>query len=155
EGGLGLAFRDLPASTNRNIGAVGLGTGTLAAYGRPGDRIRFYEINPDVVRIANTQFTFLKNSAASVQVVLGDGRLSLESEPNQGFDLLVLDGFAGDSIPTHLLTDEAMKTYVRHLKPSGVLAFHISNSHLDLEPVIRALADRYSMIAAFVPPKLA
>jgi hypothetical protein len=154
ESGLGLAMRELPALTNRMIGTIGLGAGTVAAYGRPGDRIRFYELNPDVARIANTQFSFLKNSAAEVSVVLGDGRLSLEREPSQGFDLFVLDAFAGDSIPMHLLTEQAMRVYLRHLKPGGVLAFHISNNHLDLEPVVRALAERNDLVAALVPPKL-
>jgi hypothetical protein len=152
EGGLGLALGALPVATNRIIGVIGLGAGTIAAYGRPGDHIRYYDINPDVIRIANTWFTFLSNSQAHVEVVLGDGRLSLERESTQGFDLLVLDAFAGDSIPMHLLTDEAMRTYQRQLKSDGVMAFHISNSHLDLEPVVRALADKYGMTAVMVPP---
>jgi hypothetical protein len=153
EGGLGLAFRELPSTTNRYIGAVGLGAGTLAAYARPGDRVRFYELNPDVLRVAETYFTFLTNCQAQVDVILGDGRLSLTREPNQGFDLLVLDAFAGDSIPMHLLTDQAMAVYQRHLKPDGVMAFHISNSHLDLEPVVRALAQKHGFKAIFVPPR--
>jgi hypothetical protein len=154
EGGLGLVFRELPVSTNRNIGAIGLGAGTLAAYGRAGDHIRFYELNPAVSRLAQTVFTYLSNSAAQVEVVLGDGRLSLQREPDQHFDLLVLDAFAGDSIPVHLLTDEAMALYLRHIKPDGVIAIHISNSHLELEPVVRALADKHGLIAGVVPPNL-
>lgn len=153
QGGLGFAFRELPARTNRNIGAIGLGTGTLAAYGQPGDRIRFYEINPDVVRIAQTQFTFLTNCPATISIGLGDGRLSLEREPPQNFDLLVLDAFAGDSIPMHLLTEEAMRSYVRHLKPDGVMAFHISNSHLDLDPIVRALAAKHDLTTVLVPAR--
>jgi hypothetical protein len=152
EGGLGLAFNALPATTNRHIGAIGLGAGTLASYGRDGDRIRFYELNPDVLHIATNDFTFLYRTPAKTDVVLGDGRLSLARDTNQ-FDLFVLDAFAGDSIPMHLLTDEAMRIYVRHLKPDGVLAFHISNSHLDLEPVVRALAEKYDFTAALVPAK--
>ena len=151
EGGLGVAFREMPARTNRNIGAIGLGAGTLATYGKPGDRIRFYELNPDVLRVANSWFTFLTNSAANVQVVLGDGRLSMEREPNEKFDLLVLDAFAGDSIPVHLLTKEAMRIYQNHLKPDGVMAFHISNTHLDLEPVVKGLADQCGLGAVRVP----
>jgi hypothetical protein len=154
EGGLGLVFRELPISTNRSIGAIGLGAGTLAAYGRSGDHIRFYELNPSVSRLARTFFTYLSNSAAQVEVVLGDGRLSLQREPDQHFDLLVLDAFAGDSIPVHLLTDEAMTLYLRHVKRDGVIAIHISNSHLELEPVVRALADKHGLIAGLVPPKL-
>ncbi len=153
EGGLGLAFRELPARTNRNIGAVGLGAGTLAAYAQPGDHLRFYELNPDVLQLAQTKFSFLGACVGKVEVVLGDGRLSLEREPPHGFDLLVLDAFSGDSIPTHLLTDEAMRIYQRQLKPEGVMAFHISNSHLDLEPVVRALAERHGLTAVLVPPR--
>jgi hypothetical protein len=151
QGGLGFVFRELPANTNRHIGAIGLGTGTLAAYGQPGDHIRFYEINPDVVRLAQTQFTFLTNCPATVSIGLGDGRLSLEREPPQNFDLLVLDAFAGDSIPLHLLTKEAMRSYIRHLKPDGVMAFHISNSHLDLDPIVRALAAQHDLTTILVP----
>ena len=151
QGGLGFAFRELSVRTNRNIGAIGLGAGTLAAYGQSGDHIRFYEINPDVVRIAQTQFTFLTNCPAKISIRLGDGRLSLEHEPPQNFDLLVLDAFAGDSIPMHLLTEEAMRSYVRHLKPGGVMAFHISNSHLDLDPVVRALASEHDLTTVSVP----
>lgn len=153
EGGLGLVFRTLADGTNRNIGAVGLGVGTLATYGRTGDNIRFYELNPASLDIAKSYFTFLTNCEATTEVVLGDGRLSLELEPAQNFDLLVLDAFAGDSIPTHLLTDEAMKTYRRHLKPSGVIAFHISNGHLNLEPVVRALAEQHGFRSLLVPPQ--
>jgi hypothetical protein len=153
EGGLGLAFRELPARTNRQVGAVGLGAGTLATYGQQGDRIRFYEISPNVAQLARSHFTFLSNSAAQVDVVLGDGRLSLERELAQGFDLLVLDAFSGDSIPTHLLTDEAMATYLRHLARDGVIAIHVSNSHLDLEPVVRALAEKHGLTALLVPPQ--
>jgi len=153
EGGLGLAFRELPAQTNRHIGAIGLGAGTLATYGRMGDRIRFYEISPNVARLARSYFTFLTNSQAQIEVVLGDGRLSLEREPEQRFDLLVLDAFSGDSIPTHLLTDEAMTAYLRQLGRDGVIAVHISNSHLDLEPVVRALAERHGLTALLVPPQ--
>jgi hypothetical protein len=152
EEGLGVAFRALPAGTNRNIGGIGLGTGTLATYARAGDSLRFYEINPDVLRLARTYFTFLTNCPARVEVILGDGRLSLEREPCQNLDLLVIDAFAGDSIPVHLLTDQAMEIYRRHLKPDGVIAFHISNSHLDLQPVIRALADQHGLTAVLVPP---
>jgi hypothetical protein len=154
EGGLGLTFRELPAQTNRHIGAVGLGAGTLATYARPGDHIRFYEINPADIEIAQNWFTFLRDSPARIEFVVGDGRLSLEREPAQNFDLLVLDAFSGDSIPVHLLTNEAMQSYSRHLKASAVIAVHISNSHLDLEPVVRALAEKNGFAARLVPPKM-
>jgi hypothetical protein len=153
EGGLGLAFGALPVSTNRNIGIIGLGAGTIAAWGHTGDHIRYYELNPNVLGIAKSEFTFLTRCPAQVDVILGDGRLSLARDTNQ-FDLFVLDAFAGDSIPMHLLTEEAMRIYVRHLKPDGALAFHISNSHLDLEPVVRALAEKCGLTAALVPPSM-
>ncbi len=126
----------------RRVGVIGLGAGTLAAYSRPGDRFRFYEINPLVARYAEQHFTFLSQARehATVEVLLGDGRLLLESEPPQQFDLLVLDAFSGDSIPVHLLTREAFQVYRKHLKPQGVLALHLSNLYLDLLPVAARLA---------------
>lgn len=134
----------------RHVGVVGLGTGTLAAWGDTGDRYRFYEINEDVVRLAREEFTFLNDSFADIKIVLGDARLSLESEPPQGFNLLVLDAFSGDAIPVHLLTREAMGVYVRHLKPDGVLAVHISNLYFDLRPVAAALADEAGLHSVLV-----
>jgi hypothetical protein len=153
EGGLGVAFRELATTTNRNIGVIGLGAGTIASYGRPGDRIRYYELNPLVLELAQGWFTFLTNSAAKVEVALGDGRLSLEREPPQNYDLFVLDAFAGDSIPVHLLTDESMQSYRKHLKLTGIMAFHVSNSHLDLIPVVWGLAEKHGLTAVVVPPK--
>jgi SAM-dependent methyltransferase len=120
----------------RRIGVVGLGVGTLAAYGKPGDYFRFYEINPLVVQLASSRFAFLKRSEARVDVVLGDGRLSLEREPAQAFDVLVIDAFSSDSIPVHLLTREAFAQYFRHLNEDGVLAVHITNRHVDLAPLL-------------------
>ena len=137
--GVGLAFAAL-GGTNRHIGVVGLGAGTLATYGKPGDRMRFYEINRDVEKAAREHFTYLSQSEAEVTVVIGDARLSLEREAPQQFDLLVLDAFSSDAIPIHLLTREALKLYEKHLKPSGVLAAHISNMSLDLQPVVLSLA---------------
>jgi hypothetical protein len=119
---------------------VGLGAGVLASYGRAGDVFRFYEINPLVADIANSEFTFLQDCAADKAVVLGDARLVLEREASQQFDLLAVDAFSGDAIPLHLLTRQAFKTYARHLKPMGLLAIHISNQYLDLEPVIAEVA---------------
>jgi len=133
---------------------VGLGAGAFAVHGRRGDRIRFYELNPDVLRIAKTYFTFLTNSQAQLEdVVLGDGRLALQQEAPQEFDLLLLDAFTGDSVPTHLLTDEAMIIYERHLKLDGVLVFNISNMHLDLRPVLQAAAEKHGWTAVAAPPR--
>jgi spermidine synthase len=132
------------------VGAIGLGTGTVAAYGAPGDHFRFYEINPQIVHLANVMFTYLRESKASSEIVLGDARLSLENEPPQNFDVLVIDAFSGDAIPVHLLTKEAMEQYLRHLKPNGILAFHTSNQYLKLEPVIQQLADAYGYPARLV-----
>ena len=121
---------------------IGLGVGTLAAYGRSGDQLRFYEINPLVIRFARQHFTYLDDSQAEVQIVEGDARLSLEQEPPRGYDLLVADAFSSDSIPVHLLTRQAFALYFRHLGPDGVLAVHVSNRHLDVERVVYgALAD--------------
>jgi SAM-dependent methyltransferase len=124
----------------RNIGVIGLGVGTIAAYGQAGDRIRFYEINPTVYPIAQRYFTYLRDSAAQVDSVQGDARTTLAAEPPMGYDVLVIDAFSGDAIPLHLLTAQAMDLYKRHLAPGGILAFHISNQHVDLEPEIVQLA---------------
>ena len=141
--GVGMALARLlsPGAAPRHVGIVGLGAGTLATYGRPGDRIRFYEINPLVVALARDEFTFLADCQAAVAVVPGDGRLSLEREAPQQFDVLVVDAFSGDSIPVHLLTAEAFAEYQRHLAPGGLLAVHVSNDFLDLAPIV-ALAAR-------------
>jgi hypothetical protein len=134
--GIGLAAAGI--SGPLRVGAIGLGAGTIAAYGRPGDRFTFYEINPLVVRVANQEFTFLRDSAAQVNTVLGDARLSLQSDDPQAYDLLVVDAFSGDAIPIHLLTREAFALYFRHLKPDGLLLVHVSNKHLNLPPVVQA-----------------
>jgi hypothetical protein len=120
---------------------IGLGAGTLAAYGKPGDSFRFYEINPQVIAVANTWFTFLRQSPAKSEIVLGDARLSLEGEAQQQFDVLAVDAFSGDAIPVHLLTKEAFAVYFRHLKPDGILAVHTSNTYLNLAPVVKLLAE--------------
>jgi len=137
--GAALALRSLGDRPAR-VGLVGLGVGTLAAYSRPGDVYRFYEINPMVETFARGHFTFLADAAAAVEVVTGDARLALEREPDQRYDVLVVDAFSGDAVPTHLLTIEAVRLYFRHLAPGGILALHLSNNHLDLIPVADALA---------------
>ena len=139
--GVGLALDNCCAVRPRNIGVIGLGAGTIAAYGRPGDHIRFYEINPAVEPIARNAFTYIRDSGAQIDVVTGDARTSLTSEPSQNFDVLAVDAFSGDAIPVHLLTREALDTYRRHLAPGGILAFHISNQHINLGPPIAALAE--------------
>lgn len=127
------------------VAVVGLGVGTMAAYGEPGDTFRFYEINPLVERFARTYFTYLKNCPAHVEVVLGDARLSMEREEPQEYDAIILDAFSGDAIPAHLLTAEALRIYQRHLKPTGVVAIHVSNRHLDLVPVVATLSRHVGM----------
>jgi spermidine synthase len=136
ESGAGLTWRALEKQGPLKLGVVGLGTGTMATYGRAGDRIRFYDLNPLVVKFARQYFTFLSDSPAHVDVVLGDARLSLDQEHSQKFDMLVIDAFAGDAIPVHLLTRQAFDIYWRHLKPDGVLAVHISNQYLNLAPIV-------------------
>jgi SAM-dependent methyltransferase len=139
------ALREFPRQENRHVGLVGLGVGTLAAYGKPGDTFRFYEIDPDVERLARKHFSFLADSPANVEVVLGDARLTLEREQPQQFDVLVLDAFSGDAIPVHLLTAEAFDLYMRHLKPDGVLAIHFSNRAADLGWVLLRQANRLGL----------
>src|SRR6266704_3386425 len=140
ESGIGLALLDAGVHGPLRVGVVGLGAGTLAAYGRTGDVFRFYDINSGVVELARSEFTFLKDTPAKVEVALGGARLSLEREPDQNFDVLALDAFSSDAIPVHLLTAEAFGTYLRHLRPGGVLAVHISNRYLDLVPVVQQAA---------------
>jgi hypothetical protein len=122
------------------VGIIGLGSGILAAYSRPGDVYRFYEINPMVEQFARDYFTFLSAAQGKMEIVLGDARISLEREETQNYDLLVVDAFSGDAIPVHLLTQQAIELYFRHLKPDGILAMHISNNHFDLDPVVEKVA---------------
>lgn len=136
--GVGLAIKHLRKPSLR-IGVVGLGAGTLAAYAEPGDLLRIYEINPLVVKLAREEFTYLADCRGKTEIILGDARLSLEQEKDQQYDLLAVDAFSGDSIPAHLLTTQALELYFRHLKPDGILALHVSNAHLDLEPVVDKL----------------
>jgi SAM-dependent methyltransferase len=152
--GIGHAMQSLAAGKPRNIGIVGLGAGALAAYGRPGDTFRIYEINPLVLDLARSEFTYLKDTPAAIQVALGDGRLALDREPGRGFDLLVMDAFSGDSVPVHLITREAFSAYFRHLKPGGILAVNITNRYLDLKPVMgRAAAyfGKQALLFDFTP----
>lgn len=147
DSGIGLTWDTLAPSGPLKMGVVGLGAGTLAAYGRKGDTIRFYEINPQVLAIATTQFTFLADCPARHDVVLGDARLVLERQPSQQFDILTIDAFSGDAIPVHLLTREAFEMYWRHLKPNGVLVVHVSNRYINLAPVVALAARELGKIA--------
>jgi len=139
--GVGLALAK-HQQTGRRVGVVGLGCGTLATYGRAGDHFRFYELDPAVERLARKWFSFLADCQAQVEVAIGDARQTLAAEPDQRFDVLVLDAFSSDAVPAHLLTVEAFVLWQRHLAPGGVLAVHVSNRHLDLRPVVRASAVR-------------
>jgi hypothetical protein len=134
--GVGLAIQKLQMSGPMNVGVIGLGAGTIAAYGRPIDRYTFYDINPLVLDIARRQFRYLRSCMARNEVILGDARLSLERETSKQFDVLAVDAFSGDAIPVHLLTRQAFALYWRHLKPDGVLAVHVSNKYLSLAPVV-------------------
>lgn len=149
DSGLGLALNALPAG-NRRIGVIGLGAGTIAAYARPGDYVRFYEINPEVIRLACSRFTYLNQCGGKCDIRPGDARLSLEQEPAQEFDILIIDAFNSDSIPVHLLTREAFEIYLRHLKPQGTVAVHISNHFLRLDPVVAGLARHFGLQTAFI-----
>ncbi len=140
DSGVGLALRFCCQGRARKVGVIGLGVGTIAAYGQAGDRILFYEINPAVTPIAQNVFTYLRESGAQISIVEGDARASLSQEQPQEFDVLVVDAFSGDAIPLHLLTTQALDLYKRNLAPGGILAFHISNQHVDLEPEIVLLA---------------
>jgi hypothetical protein len=158
--GAGLAILHHPnygSGDPMRVGLLGLGVGTLAVYGRPGDLYRLYEINPVVTQLAQGQgnyFSFLSQSDAKISTVLGDARISLERELAKGdpqnFDVLVLDTFSSDSIPVHLVTREAFALYLQHLAPQGVIAAHITNLHLDLQPVFWQLARHYDLSIARV-----
>lgn len=134
----------------RRVGLIGLGAGTLATYGNKGDVFRFYDINQAVVDIAKRDFTFLKESEATIEIALGDARLNLEREKPQQFDVLAIDAFSSDSIPVHLITQEALDIYMRHMKPDGVVAFHVSNRFLNLKPVVQMMAEQRGLNVAWV-----
>ncbi|WP_153557658.1 spermidine synthase [Roseimaritima sediminicola] len=128
-----------------DVGAVGLGCGVLAVYGRPADTIDYIEINPAVIDLARRHFSYLDDSAAEINMLQGDGRLVLQRRPERLYDVLVLDAFSSDAIPAHLLTLESVELYRERLKPGGVLAFHVSNNYLDLTPIVHRLTDRLGL----------
>jgi spermidine synthase len=145
---------DSASTSPLRIGVIGQGVSTIAAFGEAGDVIRFYEIDARVSEIANTYFTYLSDSKADTIVVIGDARISMESELTaqqyQGYDVLAVDAFSGDGIPVHLLTREALSLYRQHMTPQGVIAIHISNRHFDLRSVVRSLASDAGMHASWI-----
>lgn len=148
--GVGLALDLCCKNRPRRVGVIGLGVGTLAAYGRKGDVFRFYDINPMVERIAHNTFFYLRESAAQVEIVTGDARLSMAAEAPQNYDVLVIDAFSSDAIPVHLLTAQAMELYRRHVKPDGIIAFHVSNKFLNLVPVVEQQAQHAGLESAYI-----
>lgn len=149
DSGVGMALSALPPGPAK-VAIVGLGAGTLASYSRPGDLFRFYEINPLVVEVSKKFFYYVSEAKGKIDVVMGDARLSLEREAPQNYDVIAIDAFSSDSIPVHLLTREAIQLYFRHLKPGGILAIHVSNRYIDLEPVLEQQALRAGKYAATV-----
>ena len=130
---------------NMRVGILGLGAGVFVAYGREGDTYRVYEINPQVVDLAKSEFTFLSGSPAKIEVVIGDGRLALERDPPQAYDLLSIDAFSSDSVPVHLMTKQALELYMRHVRPGGVVVFNVTNRYLSLAPIVRRLAESLNL----------
>jgi spermidine synthase len=145
DSGVGVALDSCCGTRPRRVGVIGLGTGTIAAYGRTGDVFRYYEIDPKVEGLAQTQFHYLRDSRATIEIAMGDARLSLAAEPSQRFDVLAVDAFSGDAIPVHLLTAEAFELYRRHLAPGGILAIHTSNQYVRLGPAVALQAQRLGM----------
>ncbi len=145
--GLGVVIKYAQEKSDRiSTGVIGLGIGTVAAYLRKEDRMHFYEIDSDIIKIAKRYFHYLSSSLGQVDITLKDGRLALEQEwettGSQDYDLLIVDAFSGDSIPFHLLTEEAILLYQKHLKQNGIVAFHVTNTYVNLEAVTLALAER-------------
>jgi spermidine synthase len=144
------SLREIEPQKSLNVGVIGLGAGVIAAWMKPGDTLVFYEISPRVVDIARREFTFLADTPAKTELVMGDGRLSLEREAPRSYDVLGIDAFSGDSIPMHLVTREAMALYLRHLKPDGVIVFQATNRYIDLLPVVKRLAAEFGLEAVNV-----
>ncbi len=147
DSGIGRSIRYFQQHAPVRVGVVGLGAGVTAAYCRAGDFFRFYDINPLVLKMATSWFTFLNDCPGDHQVLLGDARLTMEQQPSQQYDVLAIDAFTGDAIPVHLLTREAVALYLRHLKPGGILAVHVSNRYLNLAPVVARHAADFGKIA--------
>ena len=147
--GLGRAIA-VTRRDGQRIGVIGLGAGVTAAYGRSGDLHRFYEINPQVITLAQQEFSFLRDSPARSELLLGDARLVLEREPPNEYDVLAVDAFSGDSVPVHLITREALALYMRHVRDDGIVAFHVTNRHLEMAPVVQQLAKDAGLLAILV-----
>jgi len=149
DSGVALAITNINPGQQR-VGVIGLGAGTLAVWGKPGDAYHFYDINPQVIDVARREFTYLEDSKATIEISLGDARLSLEREAPHEFDVLAVDAFSSDAIPVHLITREAMAVYLKHVKPSGAVAFHVTSRFLKLAPVVKQIADSYGLHAALI-----
>jgi hypothetical protein len=149
DSGVAIAISHIHPEDQR-VGVIGLGTGTLAVLGKPGDTYRFYDIDPQVIEIAQTEFTYLRDSHARIEISVGDARVSLEREAPQNFDVLVVDAFSSDSIPVHLMTTEAMAVYLKHLRPGGAVVFHVTNRFLWLAPVVKRIADSHGLHATLI-----
>ncbi len=149
DSGIAIAIKNTEQQ-NQRVGVIGLGTGTLAVWGKPGDHYHFYDINPQVVGIAQSEFTFLQDSKAKIEISLGDARLSLEREAPHDFDVLAVDAFSSDSIPVHLITREAMAVYLHHVKAGGAIVFHVTNRFLKLAPVVKQIADELGLYTALI-----
>lgn len=150
ESGVGLAINALAGESGLNVGIVGLGVGTIATYAKEGDYYCYYEINPEVERLARKHFSYLEKCKAKIEVVIGDARLTMENESPRNYDLLVMDAFSSDAVPLHLLTEEAFEIYLKHIKDDGVIAFHTSSQHLDLQSVVFKLADHFGLKYAWI-----
>ncbi len=150
--GVGMALAHIHPGQQK-IGGVGMGIGTIAGHSKAGDTVKFYEINPKVIDYANEYFYYLKENSTRVEVALGDGRLLLERESPQQFDVLAIDAFSGDAVPVHLITREAMALYLKHIKPDGAVAFHVTSRYLNLAPVVKQLADDAGYEAVLIADK--
>jgi len=148
-GGISDVIESIPSP--RRIGIIGLGVGVIASLIRNGDYIDYYEIDQDNEGIARRWFTYLNESKGKVSVIVGDGRLSMSSEENKNkrYDLVFIDAFTGDAIPTHLLTGEALEIYLDKLKDNGLILFHVSNRFYELRPVLKAVAGKFNLYGAF------
>jgi len=133
----------------QRFGVLGLGAGSMAAYADENHHVRFYEIDPSVEPIARQYFTFLPRCGSNCDVVTGDGRLQLAREHDGSFDFLLLDAFSSDSVPTHLLTREALQMYLSKLKPDGILVFNVSNRYLNVEKLVSALVGDAGLTAFY------
>ncbi len=152
--GVGLTLTNFPRQQQRRIGLVGLGVGTLLAYAKTGDYFRIYEINPQVIEFAQQYFSFIQDAPVNLDIISADARLALAQESPQHFDVLALDAFSGDAVPMHLLSDEAMQLYFRHLQPDGVLAVHITNHYLNFRPLLAGWAEQagYDYVVVHAQP---